>query len=55
MWLVLSWSADTQQNADEKAARALCAVSVGSPELIAPCVTSTLATMRFNRRMNLAR
>jgi hypothetical protein len=43
---------ETKQGADERTARALCATSVGSPELIAPCTRALVARIQVERQMH---
>jgi hypothetical protein len=44
-------SGQMRESADEQAARALCATSVGSPELIAPCTKALVARIRLERQI----
>jgi hypothetical protein len=42
---------ERKEMADERTARALCATSVGSPELIAPCTRAVVARIQLERQM----
>ena len=42
---------EARESADQRAARALCATSVGSPELIAPCTKAIVARIQLERQM----
>jgi hypothetical protein len=56
MWLAFYLLfGETPQQADERAATALCSTSTSNPGLIPDCVKAALATIQFNRRMNQAK
>jgi hypothetical protein len=55
MWLAFYLFGETPQQADERAATALCTTSTSNPGLIPDCVKAALPTIQFNRRMNQAK
>jgi hypothetical protein len=55
MWLAFYLFGETPQQADERAATAVCTTSTSNPGLIPDCVKAALATIQFNRRMNQAK
>jgi hypothetical protein len=49
--IVVYWLGETAEQADVRAAREYCAISIGSPNLLPDCVKSAVAAIQFKRRM----